>query len=628
MKGKFVLHHTKQRKKNTVYVYYMIAWYYRKDGKPFRDVIKHLGRLTEYEIEHYKNSVACLNNENYVFPCNIKKISVQNSKDFLSCSVGAHFWDYWNLSSVFKTNTDKKNVSTADIAKILTILRFVQPCSKSLTTELYNDTCLPEITKVSHSLYNKARVFRELEIIESYKNVLGRHIFNFAKNNGLTKGELLFYDLSSGNICGLKCLLAKWGHCKDGYRTHVVLMLVITPEGFPIYWEVLEGNTADVNTIKSLVCKIEKVYGKVESVVCFDRGMVSDENLKLLEGKTIRFITALDGNQIQHFEEVVNFELIEKAKTFDLKKESEKIKKCLTKEKFIFAKKNLFYQEIKLSKKQKKDIEKSTSKLNLEKRRYFLSFNPELAYLKQKHRKQRVNEFLNWIEEYNKELAKAIGSRKNESIEKSIKKELKKQRISDVDIKYNLSKYKVENKNKEGKIKEASTYKIIIEKISDESYSVARKYDGLWVLLTNINKKNEKEFLRKTDFDSFFEIYRLKNRIEESFRIISDFVEIEPFYVYKPEHVKAHFTICVLSYLLDITILNKIRKNKGFDNMSLHSLFRELRKCKQDKIQLNEKKTISKITQLTETQKKILNVLECYYLVSPKHLIANQIISI
>jgi len=136
-------------------------------------------------------------------------------------------------------------------------------------------------------LYNKARVFRELEIIESYKDVLGRHIFNFAKNNGLTKGELLFYDLSSGNICGLKCLLAKWEHCKDGYRTHVVLMLVITPEGFSIYWEILEGNTADVNTIKSLVCKIEKVYGKVESVVCFDRGMVSDENLKLLRNSRI-----------------------------------------------------------------------------------------------------------------------------------------------------------------------------------------------------------------------------------------------------------------------------------------------------------------------------------------------------
>ena len=129
----------------------------------------------------------------------------------------------------------------------------------------------------------------------------------------------------------------------------------------------------------------------------------------------------------------------------------------LTKEKFILVKKNLFYQEIKLSKKQKDIIEERTSKLNLEKRWYFLSFNPELAYLKQKHRKQRVNEFLSWIEEYNKDLNQAIGSRRKESVEKSIKKELKKQRISNVDIKYNISRYKVENKNKEGKIKKATT---------------------------------------------------------------------------------------------------------------------------------------------------------------------------
>jgi len=63
----------------------------------------------------------------------------------------------------------------------------------------------------------------------------------------------------------------------------------------------------------------------------------------------------------------------------------------------------------------------------------------------------------------------------------------------------------------------------------------------------------------------------------------------------------------VWSYLLDITILNKVRNNKGFNNMSLHSLFRELRKCKQDIIQLDETKTISKITQITETHTKELS---------------------
>ena len=37
------------------------------------------------------------------------------------------------------------------------------------------------------------------------------------------------------------------------------------------------------------------------------------------------FITALDGNQIQHFDEIINFELIEKAKAFDLKNETNRV---------------------------------------------------------------------------------------------------------------------------------------------------------------------------------------------------------------------------------------------------------------------------------------------------------------
>ena len=179
-------------------------------------------------------------------------------------------------------------------------MRLVKPCSKNFTTELYRETCLPQLAGVAPSSYNKARIFRELENIENHRNELGKHIFNIAKKKGYTKGELLFYDLSSANITGLRCIMAKWGHCKDGFRTHVVLLLIITPEGYPIYWEILEGNTADANTIENLVIKIE-------SVICFDRGMVSDENLRILEGKSIRFITALDGNQVKYFEDFINF---------------------------------------------------------------------------------------------------------------------------------------------------------------------------------------------------------------------------------------------------------------------------------------------------------------------------------
>lgn len=626
--GKFVLHHSKQRKGTAVYVYYMIAWYFRKSGKPFRDVIKHLGRLDEYQVEFYKNSIACLNNEPHVFPCKINEVFVRKSNEYLGCAVGIHFWDYWELSTVFERDSDQKDVSTGDIAKILTILRLVKPCSKNFTTELYRETCLPQLVGVSPLSYNKTRIFRELENIENQREELGKHIFNFARTKGYTKGELLFYDLSSGNITGLRCIMAKWGHCKDGYRTHVVLMLVITPEAYPIYWEILEGNTADAKTIEDLVFKIEETYGEIESVICFDRGMVSDENLRLLEGKNIRFVTALDGNQVKYFQDLIDFPLINRVKRLNITKQSDKIEELLTTGGFTFGGKNLFFKELKLTVKQKKEIEKVTKKLNLDKRRYFLTFNPELAYLTHKHRKERVEAFKKWIEEYNKELSQALGDRKKESIEKSIKDELKRQKIANVDLSYDLSKYKVENKNKEGQTKKATTYKISLGSVTAKSYKDAMKYDGLWVLLTNISESDDENFFNKTKFDSFFEIYRLKNAIEESFKILSDFVEIEPFYVYKTEHIKAHFTICVLSYLIDTTILNKIRSSDEIDSMDLHNVFHSLRKCKQDKIQLDERMVVSQLTQLTEKQKKLLHVLNCSYLVSPKYLADNKIISI
>lgn len=627
-KGKFVLHHSKQKKGSTVYIYYMIAWYFRRDKKPFRQILKHLGAIDEYEIEFYKNSIACLNQEPGMFPCNINKLCVQKSSEYLSCAVGIHFWDYWELSTVFNDHSNRKEVKTSDIARILTAMRFVQTCSKSFTTELYPDTCLPQLTGVSPLLYNKARIFRELEDIENKREELGKHIFNLAKSEGYTQGELLFYDLSSANISGLRCVMAKWGHCKDGYNTHVVLLLVITPEGYPVYWELLEGNTADAKTIKDLISKIEKTYGKIESVLCFDRGMVSNENLKLLEGKNIRFITALDGNQVDYFKELIDFDLIERVKGLDLKKERDKIKEHLTKGDFKFVQENLFYKELQLTDTEKKGIKNITQKLDLDKRRYFLAFNPDLAYLAQKHRKERVTSFKEWVKEYNKELRGALRDRKKETINRLIKREMKKRKIADVDIDYTLTEYKIENSNNEGKTKRVTTYRIKLGDTTEDSYVSAKQYDGLWVLITNISEEDDRGFFNKTKFDSYFEIYRLKNNIEEAFKILGNFVGIEPFYVYKEEHIKAHFTICVLSYLIDITILNKIRESDKIDNMDLHNIFHALRKCKQDIIQLDERRVVSKITQVTEKQRKILDVLDCTYLVSPKYLMEKDIISI
>ena len=54
--------------------------------------------------------------------------------------------------------------------------------------------------------------------------------------------------------------------------------------------------------------------------------------------------------------------------------------------------------------------------------------------------------------------------------------------------------------------------------------------------------------------------YRDKNQIEQAFKEVKSFIKIQPFNVWTPKHVKAHYTICILSYLLDITIANRLKE--------------------------------------------------------------------
>jgi transposase len=60
----------------------------------------------------------------------------------------------------------------------------------------------------------------------------------------------------------------------------VVIALIVTPEGFPIAYEVLPGNTADKTTLRDFLLKIQTQYGKAKRVWVMDRGIPTEEVLK------------------------------------------------------------------------------------------------------------------------------------------------------------------------------------------------------------------------------------------------------------------------------------------------------------------------------------------------------------
>ena len=95
--------------------------------------------------------------------------------------------------------------------------------------------------------------------------------------------DVLFYDLTSTYF---ECDPPDDGKRKFGYSrdkrsdcVQVVIALIVTPDGFPLAYEVMDGNTSDKTTLKEFLAKIETQYGAAKRTWVMDRGIPTEEAL-------------------------------------------------------------------------------------------------------------------------------------------------------------------------------------------------------------------------------------------------------------------------------------------------------------------------------------------------------------
>ncbi len=149
--------------------------------------------------------------------------------------------------------------------------------------------------------------------------------------------------------------------------------------------------------------------------------------------------------------------------------------------------------------------------------------------------------------------------------------------------------------------------------IDNSKKKKAIELDGFWLLVSNLSNKNDiGEFIVSSE--NALSPYREKVIIEDAFRDIKSFLDIAPVYVWLEKHIKAHYTICVLSYLINRTISNLLKENKGnlSKDVKTHcSVFRELKENSIDEIYIkNLDQSNYCLTMLTNKQKEILKRLK------------------
>ena len=512
--------------------YYSLVEPYRENGKNRHRVIKYLSGLTQEEAQQVRRGLAVMKGLD-IETIKVDDLIFANHWRYLDVAFLDVIWKQWKLSKIFP-QSDGKDVQTSEIAKILTIYRCLDPGSYLSAVDWFNKTALDRILHIDGQHINKSRIFRELDLIEDRKEDIVRYLYKALKKQDEDNMHIVFYDLTDSYFEGRKCELASAGRTKsNGFRKkRVVLSLLVNSRGYPFAWDILEDYTADVETIKDLSTqwKTEFKFGDNEIVLVFDRGMVSDENLKHLELEKYKYITALDKNQIPNMQNV-NIERFESVN-------EESMTEQILKMGFKKYDDSTYYETVG----------------TVDGRRYVLIFNPEMLKDQRKSRKELIQRAKDYLDDENKALSGAKKSRNRDKTRDRIDKQLGAMKAKNF-VGYDLEPLVIKSEGKE-----IISFRIVPKETDGNRKAIkkAERTDGLWMIVTNTpSKRGDKNIFTE---DDLIRAYRDKNQIEQAFKDVKSFIKIQPFIVWTPKHVRAHYTICVLSYLLDITIANRLKE--------------------------------------------------------------------
>ena len=129
----------------------------------------------------------------------------------------------------------------------------------------------------------KDQLYSVLDRLLKHRDALFTHLQGKWRDLFGAQLDVLLYDLTSTYFEGQaeEIHKARYGYSRD-HRfdcKQVVLALVVTPEGFPVGYEIMDGNILDKQTLPAMVKKIAALYGPAQRVWLMDRGIPTEEHL-------------------------------------------------------------------------------------------------------------------------------------------------------------------------------------------------------------------------------------------------------------------------------------------------------------------------------------------------------------
>jgi transposase len=237
-------------------------------------------------------------------------LELRRPRAFGNCWLACELWQQLGLDEFWRQRLPpgRETVGWEKVLRLLVVNRLLDPGSEfRVHRQWYVDSAMDELLESSFSVAEKDRLYRCLDRVLEHK----QELFVFLKQRWAdlfaADFEVLLYDLTSTYFEGEmeQNPKAKRGYSRDGRPDclQLVIALVVTPDGFPLAYEVLHGNTADCATLGDFLQKIATTYGKARRIWVMDRGIPTEAILKEMrepERQTFYLVGTPKGRINQH----------------------------------------------------------------------------------------------------------------------------------------------------------------------------------------------------------------------------------------------------------------------------------------------------------------------------------------
>ena len=437
----------------------------------------------------------------------LSELSLRRPRQWGACWLGCLLWRQLGLDEFFRERLPESRKGTRWdlVLQTLVLYRLIDPGSEwRLHRHWFDHTAIADLLGGDFALAEQHHLYECHDKLLTHKRALFDHLTERWRTLFDAKYEVLLYDLTSTYFesdppedpAGMR----RFGYSRDKRSdcVQVVIALIVTPEGFPIAYEVLPGNTTDKNTLKDFLAKIENQYGKADRIWVMDRGIPTEETLAIMRASEppVSYLVGTPKGKLSDLEK----KLAER----DWKQSRTNVRVKLLPhegETYVLA-----------------ESEKRIDKERAMRRRRLRKLIDKLADLKARKRPLKRDA-----------MNQAIGAAKKDAGRDA--------RFVKIEIKLH---------GKSGDPKATIAWKLDKQKLRE-----AWRREGRYLLRTN---------LTETDPAKLWEFYLQLTEVEQAFKELKGDLALRPIHHQLDRRIEAHIFISFLAYALQVTLKTRLKK--------------------------------------------------------------------